>query len=256
MNAQTVFGTPAPLPADLPMALTRRHILLSGLTLAAAGCVGRAARDGEPLARVKPLWPGTPAPTPPAARRAPLTEVRAQPAAATGSVGGVAVVARASWTRHGLASRNVRAMGGVRQITIHHEGWKPVTFTDASSTFDRIEQIRQVHTRDRGWSDIGYHYVIDRAGRVIEGRHAAYQGAHVSENNPHNLGILVLGNFDRQQPTAEQLAALSRFTKALTASQHVAATRVRTHRELKPTECPGRYLQSSVEQLRRRRQLG
>lgn len=238
------------------MALTRRHVLLSGLTLAAAGCVGRAARDGEPLARVKPLWPNDPAPTPAAAQRPRLTEVRRAPAATAGSIGGVTVLSRASWTRHGLASRNVRAMGGVRQITIHHEGWKPVTFTDAPSTFDRIEQIRQVHTRDRGWSDIGYHYVIDRAGRVIEGRNAAYQGAHVSENNPHNLGVLVLGNFDRQRPTAEQLAALSRFTKALTTVQHVAAARVRTHRELKPTECPGRFLQTSVEQLRRRRQLG
>jgi len=91
---------------------------------------------------------------------------------------------------------------------------------------------------------------------VIEGRSAAYQGAHVSENNPHNLGVLVLGNFDRQRPTAEQLASLSRFTKALTTSQRVAATRVRTHREFKPTECPGHYLQAAIEQLRRRRQLG
>ncbi len=244
------------------MALTRRHVLLSGLTLAAAGCVGRAARDGEPLARVKPLWPSGSGPIPPAARRTSLTEVRPVPAAATTvaagarQIGGVPVVSRASWTRHGLVSRNVRAMDGVKQITIHHEGWKPVTFSDAATTFDRIEQIRQVHTRDRGWSDIGYHYVIDRAGRVIEGRSAAYQGAHVSENNPHNLGVLVLGNFDRQRPTAAQLASLSRFTKALTVSQRVAATRVRTHREIKPTVCPGRYLQASIDQLRSQRKLG
>jgi len=82
---------------------------------------------------------------------------------------------------------------------------------------------------------------------VIEGRSDAYQGAHVSQNNPHNLGVMVLGNFERQQPTAEQLASLSRFTKA---------TAVRTHREFKPTQCPGHYLQAAVEQLRRRRQLG
>ena len=241
------------------MALTRRHVLLSGLTLAAAGCVGRAARDGERLARVKPLWPGTPGPTPAAPHHTPLTEVRPAPARAAGAtalVGGVAVIRRSSWTRHGLASRNVRPMGGVRKITIHHEGWKPVTFTDAPTTFDRIEQIRQIHTRDRGWSDIGYHYVIDRAGRVIEARNVAYQGAHVSQNNPHNLGVLVLGNFDRQRPSAEQLASLSRFTTALTTTDHVAASLVKTHRELKPTECPGRYLQASVEQMRRRRQLG
>ncbi len=242
------------------MALTRRHVLLSGLSLAAAGCVGRAARDGDTLARVKPLWPNEPVPAAPAARRAPLPEIRRTPPAtavrATQSVGGIAVLSRARWTRHGLASRDVRAMNGVRQITIHHEGWKPVTFADAPTTFDRIEQIRQVHTRDRGWSDIGYHYIIDRAGRVIEGRSVAYQGAHVSQNNPHNLGVMVLGNFARQRPTAEQLASLSRFTKALTATQGVAAARVRTHREFKPTECPGRYLQAAVEQLRRRRQLG
>ena len=242
------------------MALTRRHVMLSGLTLAAAGCVGRAAREGQPMARVKPLWPSNPEPVPAAARRTPLPEVRPAPARTTAtaakSIGGVAVLARRSWTRHGLASRNVRAMDGVRQITIHHEGWKPVTFSDAPTTFDRIEQIRQIHTRDRGWSDIGYHYIIDLAGRVIEGRSDAYQGAHVSQNNPHNLGVMVLGNFERQEPTAEQLASLSRFTKALAASHRVGATAVRTHREFKPTQCPGRYLQAAVEQLRRRRQLG
>ena len=30
-----------------------------------------------------------------------------------------------------------------------------------------MEQVRGVHTRDRKWADIGYHYIIDRAGRII-----------------------------------------------------------------------------------------
>ncbi|MEE9404611.1 MAG: peptidoglycan recognition family protein [Algisphaera sp.] len=245
------------------MALTRRHVVLSGLTLAAAGCVGRVARRGEPsLAKVKtPLWPNTPrgATTTPSPRRTPTrttTTPKPTASATTTAIAGVSVIRRANWTRHGLASRNVHAMSGIKRITLHHEGWRPVTFTDASSTYDRIEQIRQIHTRDRGWSDIGYHYVIDRAGRVIEGRSATYQGAHVKQNNPHNLGVLVLGNFDRQQPSAKQLATLSRFTKALVTTYRVPTSKVRTHRELKPTECPGRYLQAAINKMRSKRQLG
>lgn len=237
------------------MSLSRRHLLLTGLGLAVTGCATTATRSAD--GRPGPIWPAdVKRPTnAPGSRTAetyrPIHRPKPAPAPGTAPPTTVAgVLPRSHWTRHGIASRNINAMNGVRKITVHHEGWTNFTSTSAAATYDRIEQIRQIHTRDRGWSDIGYHYVIDRQGRVIEGRPIAYQGAHVSENNPHNLGVLVLGNFDQQRPTKKQVAALGSFLKLMMATHKVPAVRVYTHKEIKPTQCPGQHLQAQVDRLR------
>lgn len=141
-------------------------------------------------------------------------------------------------------------MRGVTRITVHHEGHTPVWFTDVRSTQARLDQVRNIHTRDRRWGDIGYHYIIDRAGRVIEGRNIAYQGAHVSGQNPHNIGVMLLGNFEKQSPSQVQFNSLQSTLRYLMARHHVPVSRVYTHRELGPTACPGRNLQPRVASLR------
>ncbi len=240
------------------MSLSRRDLLLAGLGLAAtAGCASTASRSAGPA------WPGRLDP-PPSAGTASTAETyrpihrggQALPDASLPALDPAVatlqgVLPRAVWTRHGLAGRNVNPMQGVKRLTLHHEGWTPVTFTAASSTYDRIEQIRQIHTRDRGWADIGYHYVIDRAGRILEGRPIHYQGAHVADNNAHNLGILVLGNFNEQSPSSAQVQSVARFTRQMMQLHRLPGHLVQTHQEIKPTQCPGRTLQAQVDKLRR-----
>ncbi|MBB6430479.1 peptidoglycan recognition protein family protein [Algisphaera agarilytica] len=235
------------------MNLSRREILIAGLSLAATGCATTSSTSSRSAERVGPIWPeGVKSPTRVSQTHPNYTAARPTPVpakeSATQAVPGV--IARKQWTRHGTG-RNVNAMNGVKKITIHHEGWTPVTFTSATAAYDRIENIRQIHTRDRGWADIGYHYIIDRAGRVIEGRPIKYQGAHVSNNNENNLGILVLGNFEKQKPSNAQVKKLGEFTKQMMATHGVPAHAVRTHREINPTQCPGRTLQAHINHLRR-----
>lgn len=141
-------------------------------------------------------------------------------------------------------------MGGVNRITVHHEGWTAVWFTDKGTTAKRLDQIRRNHV-DRGWGDIGYHYIVDRAGRVWEGRSTRYQGAHVKEQNEHNVGVLVLGNFNVQQPSEAQMRALVQTLRGLMRAYNVPASRVYTHRELNSSTCPGRNLQARMVALRR-----
>lgn len=237
------------------MNLSRRQILLAGLGLAATGCASSTSTSSGKAGRIGPIWPeGVKPPT----RNQTTTAYRPvtpppTPANTFAEAPLTGVLPRKNWTRHGIASRNIDAMNGVNKITIHHEGWTPVTFTSATAAYDRIENIRQIHTRDRGWADIGYHYIIDRAGRVIEGRPIQYQGAHVSENNPHNLGILVLGNFEKQKPSNAQVQSLGRFVQRMMRTHGVKPAAVRTHREINPTQCPGRTLQAHIDQLRRSR---
>lgn len=56
-------------------------------------------------------------------------------------------------------------------------------------------EIRQWHL-DRGWSDIGYHYVIRRNGGLETGRPVETAGAHAKGHNAHSAGICLVGGVD------------------------------------------------------------
>lgn len=234
------------------MDLTRRDAVLAGVGMLLAGCAStdttghdirpapwtvqgyRPSDRPSPTGQVHPITP------PPAARAAPATTAL-----------GIRILDRRTWTATGANRRRVDPMRGITRITIHHEGWKPVHFSDRGTTAERIELIRTVHTRDRGFGDIGYHYIIDRAGRIWEGRPVTYQGAHVRDHNEHNLGILILGNFDRQRPSSIQLASLEKTLAAMQRTYRIPRQRVHTHQELASTACPGRHLQAVVPGIRR-----
>jgi N-acetyl-anhydromuramyl-L-alanine amidase AmpD len=82
------------------------------------------------------------------------------------------------------------------------------------------EEIRLWHVRDNGWSDIGYHFVIRRDGRVQRGRALEAQGAHVQGYNGNSIGICMVGGINQAgEPednfTDEQWAMLYALTVAL-----------------------------------------
>lgn len=161
------------------------------------------------------------------------------------------VLPRSRWTRSAPELSLADPMRGISQITIHHDGMPPVSLSSMNSVASRIEQIRASH-RQRGWADIGYHYVIDPDGRVWEGRPIKLQGAHVKDQNPQNLGILVLGNFEQQTPTPRATAALDDFLVGQMRQYRIPVSRVYTHQELASTACPGRALQRYMESTRAR----
>lgn len=149
----------------------------------------------------------------------------------------------------------INPMNGVQRITVHHAGFA-VTARGQSDVARILEAMRRDHTTNRRdgsgrpWADIGYHYLIDPSGRIWEGRPIRFQGAHVRQNNEHNLGIQVMGNFNEQRPTGEQLATLEAFLADRMRAFRVPVNRVYTHQELMPTACPGEYLQAFMDQIR------
>lgn len=68
--------------------------------------------------------------------------------------------------------------------------------------------IREWH-KARGWDDIGYHFVIERDGELVEGRDLETVGAHAKGHNRHSIGVCMVGgiaedgkpesNFSREQ---------------------------------------------------------
>ena len=161
---------------------------------------------------------------------------------------------RSQWAKAAPDFADLNPMLPVTASTVHHDGLDDVIYTkDTASMAARIEHYRVGH-RGRGWADIGYHLVIDRAGTLWQGRSIRYQGAHVKDHNEGNIGVLVMGNFERQQPTSEQLKTLERVLRDLSRTYKVNRRGVYTHREWPDAEtaCPGRNLQPKVASLRTR----
>ena len=219
---------------------------LSALGLLVAGC----STPGGYATRPRTEWPTDISRPRADAGRTVRPDPAPAPAPTTDRVPGLSVIPRQRWASRGAVPGRVNRMGAINRITVHHEGWTPVWFDDYQKTAKRIEHDRHVHVDNRGWGDIGYHYIIDRAGRVWEGRSLHYQGAHVADNNEHNIGVVCLGNFDKQQPSRQQLQSLIDTLRALRQQHNVPVHRIHTHQELNPTRCPGAHLQPRMVSIR------
>lgn len=98
-------------------------------------------------------------------------------------------------------------------IAIHCSATKPGMNIGAS-------EIRQWH-KDKGWEDIGYHYVIRRDGTLENGRDLNAVGAHVAGFNSRSVGICLVGGISdlghsENNFTKEQFQTLETLVKKLT----------------------------------------
>ena len=59
-----------------------------------------------------------------------------------------------------------------------------------------LEEVRQWHTKELGWSDIGYHFLVLLDGSVEEGRPLERTGAHTKGHNWDSIGIAYVGGLD------------------------------------------------------------
>jgi hypothetical protein len=175
--------------------------------------------------------------------------------ASTPRLADLPVQSRSVWGAAAPNRRNLDTMTKVTRLTVHHSA---VYFRDTrlQTCAAQLQKIQRDHMQGSGWADIGYHYLIDPAGRVWEGRELRWQGAHAEgRNNIGNIGICLLGNFMRgregQQPTPNQVATLRHLVGQLAQQYSIGADGIFCHRDFKATECPGPLLQPIVLQLAR-----
>lgn len=159
------------------------------------------------------------------------------------------ILPRNAWIRETPLAHRMLATRGFDRITVHHTGAAVIDHIQLGQVVRSLNGIHAGHMR-RNYGDIGYHFIIDYAGRIWEGRSLAYQGAHVSGHNDGNLGIMLLGNFQQQHPADVQLGALSNLTRLIRERHLIKRAAVYAHRDLTPTECPGTNLYRHVSSLR------
>ena len=104
-----------------------------------------------------------------------------------------------------------------------------------------VAQIRQWHLQ-RGFRDIGYHYVIYRDGTIHTGRPVAQAGAHCTGHNAHSIGVCYIGGVakDNKTPkdtrTEAQKKSLANLLKRL--HQLYPKATLHGHREFANKACP------------------
>lgn len=104
-----------------------------------------------------------------------------------------------------------------------------------------VNTIRQWHLQ-RGFSDIGYHYVIYRDGSIHIGRDESIIGAHCTGHNTNSIGVCYIGGCasDGKTPkdtrTTEQKQSLVKLLKELKTKYPQAS--IHGHRDFSSKACP------------------
>ena len=120
-------------------------------------------------------------------------------------------------------------MNEIKRIVVHHSA------SPLSTTRDDISRWH----KERGFSDIGYHFVIEVLGQIRLGRRIPTTGAHVKGHNSNSIGICLVGDNTRrdQEWTSLQMTKLKELIKVLRVVW--PGIPVVGHRDLTDTLCPG-----------------
>ncbi len=130
-----------------------------------------------------------------------------------------------------------------------------------------LRSIYAYHVKSRGWSDIGYNYLIDRFGRIWEGRYGGVDrpvvGAHTLGYNDDSFAASAIGNYQIVKPSTAMIQAYATlFAWKLSLhgvnadSTHQWVTKrwfqaINGHRDAAATLCPGQYLYNKIPKIRK-----
>ena len=87
--------------------------------------------------------------------------------------------------------------------------------------------------KENGWSGIGYHFVIRYNGDIEIGRQIDEMGAHAKHRNDDSIGIAIVGDFSKNDPTDEQYDSLKKLVNELKTEYKISL--VEPHHRM----CPG-----------------
>lgn len=171
------------------------------------------------------------------------------------------IISRATWGAHAADTSKMTTTPTINGLTYHHSA-------DASDGAAEVLNIQEYHMSlgwyglvGNGWGDIGYHFVMDKAGNIYQGREPESTpgatggpytlGSHVEgQNTAAGIGICILGKYEATMlgingaeafPAARQLA-LEKALSAISRRYKLNATQLSYHKARavsNPTVCPG-----------------
>ncbi|AOP52834.1 MULTISPECIES: peptidoglycan recognition protein family protein [Micrococcales] len=174
------------------------------------------------------------------------------------------VATRKDWGASEKLVRNSPTIAdSVSAAVIHHtDGNNDYAAEDVPAI---LRGIQSFHITGRGWSDIGYNMLVDKYGRLWEGRAGgvkkAVVGAHAAGYNTGSFGISVLGDYDKKAPpqrTLDAVAEVVGWKLSLSGvkaggSTSLAGEEMKAivgHRDVGQTSCPGDGFYAKFDSIR------
>lgn len=101
---------------------------------------------------------------------------------------------------------------------------------------DDVSVMRDWHVNDKGWSDVGYHFFVNKSGNIQEGRPLEKTP---SAQYPHNTGTIAIccHGLKKSNFTSEQMTSVKSLCQAIV-NEYTAKIRIRGHREVSNKDCP------------------
>lgn len=131
-------------------------------------------------------------------------------------------------------------MNNIIYLIIHHEGTGRI-IPDNEKRFKIVDDYH----KSLGWGSCGYHYFIERDGKVEQGRQDNEEGAHTIGYNQKSLGICLAGDMDMQMPSVAQIISLKQLLEAKMALYSVLKENIVPHRKFANKTCYGAKLTES-----------
>ena len=135
-------------------------------------------------------------------------------------------------------------MNTPNKIIIHHSA-------SVDGRTHNVGQIRRYHMVNRGWRNIGYHYMIELVEydyEIMIGRFEHENGAHCPGQNKQSIGICLVGNFEKLTVPQRQWEPAKSLVRQLLNNHSLKANDVYRHSDFKNTACPGKNF--DIEQFR------
>lgn len=133
---------------------------------------------------------------------------------------------------------STRTLDKIQQIVVHH----------SASIGQNAEDYARYHVESRKWPGIGYHFVIETDGSIIQGNHLETISYNTQDNNTKSIGICLSGDFTKQEPTPAQIKSLKELIPHLR-NLLKKELPVSGHKDHAPTSCPGPNLYKFISQF-------
>ena len=185
-----------------------------------------------------------------------------------------AIVSRSGWKADEAIRRAKPSYASALRVAIVHHTAGSNGY-DAAESAAIVRGIEIYHVKGNGWNDIGYNFLVDRFGKVFEGRYGGIDknvvGAHAEGFNTGSVGVAVLGEYGSlsvAQPAQDALARvlawrldaahvdplstlsfISNGNQRFPAGVPVFLRAVSGHRDTGFTDCPGSALYNLLNGL-------
>jgi hypothetical protein len=188
------------------------------------------------------------------------------------------IVPRSAWEGGQCTPRSAPAYREVKLAFVHHTvSANEYAPEDVPAM---VLAMCRYHRNSHGWNDLGYNFLVDRFGRIWEGRAGGVDkpvvGAHTEGMNTQSFGVSNIGTYSDVPVSEEAMQAMTRLIRwklplhgqptsgpvtvvsnggsgsHFAAGEQATLDRISGHRDANATSCPGQVLYDQLPDLRQR----